>query len=100
MRGGLLIPTHYKNLVVKFMNHNGALFNLDNLYLTFKIVFHYDHLVSIKLFRGWKVEKINRNKKFGGVIIRHIDRLFFRTFQINTPQVQIINVLELPLSSS
>ena len=57
MRGDQLIPSHYKNLVVRFMNHNGALFNLDNLYLTFKIVFHYDHLVSIKLFRGWKVEK-------------------------------------------
>ena len=64
------------------MNHNGALFNLDNLYLTFKIVFHYDHLVSIKLFRGWKVEKKNRNKKFGGVIIRHIDRLFFGLFRL------------------
>ena len=44
--------------------------------------------------------KKNRNKKFGGVIIRHIERLFFRTFQINIPQVQIINVQELPVSSS
>ena len=94
MRGDQLIPSHYKNLVVRFMNHNGALFNLDNLYLTFKIVFHYDHLVSIKLFRGWKVEKKSKQK----IWRRHYPTywpIIFRTFQINISQVQTISVQEL-----
>ena len=81
MRGDQLIPSHYKNLVVRFMNHNGA--------LSWIICFWHSKLFSIMtiLFQlnssevGKSKKKI-RNKKFGGVIIRHIDRLFFGLFRL------------------
>lgn len=90
LRGDQLIPSHYKNLVVRFMNHNGA--------LSWIICFWHSKLFSIMtiLFQlnSSEVGKSKKNSK-QKIWRRHYPTYWpitFRTFQINILQVQIVNV--------